>query len=86
MYVCIKAEADGIAIDPAILGRYDVLFSADGTTALTIGGVEMPGCPWRDDGDSITVDYFGILFVFERVEEGLQMNYYDTMLLTYAVE
>ncbi|MCL2811270.1 MAG: leucine-rich repeat domain-containing protein [Clostridia bacterium] len=86
MFVCVKVEAEGVTIDPAILGRYDVLFHADGTAALTIGGVEMPPCPWQDDGDSIIVDYFGTLFVFERVENGLQMNYYDTMLLTYQVE
>ncbi|MCL2545139.1 MAG: leucine-rich repeat domain-containing protein [Clostridia bacterium] len=86
LFVCVQAEAGGAVLDPAILGRYDVTFHGGGTATLTIGGVEMPGCPWQDEGDAIVVDYFGVPFVFERVGSGLQMNYYDTMLLIYEAE
>ena len=86
LFVCVTAEAGGATLDPAMLGQYDVIFRADGTAILTIGGVEMPGSPWKDEGDVIVVDYFGVPFVFERVGNGLQLNYYDAMLLTYEAE
>lgn len=86
MYVCTKAEASGSNVDPATLNRYDVIFHSDGTAALTIGGVALPVSPWTDDGNDVTVDYFGIQFVFERTETGFTMNYYDALLLTYEPE
>jgi len=85
-FVCIKAEVDGVDIPLDMVGVYEVTFNPDGSTALTIGGIEMPPCPWIDDGVAVTVDYYGTLFVFERIAGGLFMNYYDTMELTFSLE
>jgi len=86
MLVCIKAEAAGMALDPAVIGRYDVRFGTDGQAVMTISGAAMPASPWRQEGNTLVVDYYGTLFVFEPAEGGLQLNYYDAMLLTYAPE
>lgn len=82
-WVCTKAEASGFPLDIAMLGRYDVLFNADGTASMTIGGIDMPGAEWTLHGENIIVDYYGVPFVFEYIEDSLQLNYYDSMLLTY---
>nr|HML46831.1 hypothetical protein [Clostridia bacterium] len=86
MYVCVKAESGGENVDPSVLGRYDVLFHSDGTATLTMSGVSLPNGPWTDDGERITVDFYGIQFVFERTATGFAMNYYNALLLTYEPE
>ena len=86
MLVCSKAEAAGVVLDPAVIGRYDVRFGADGQAVMTIGGAAMPACPWQQQGDTLVVDYFGTSFVFKLTPEGLQLNYYDAMLLTFTPE
>ena len=85
-YVVVSAAAGGVALDASIIGRYDVVFMADGACRLTIGGVAMDGATWTDDGLNITVNYYGIPYVFERDGEGFTMNYFDAMLLTYMPE
>jgi len=86
LFVCVAAEVGETTIDAAMIGRYDVIFYADGTASFTIGGVDLQGCTWRDDGTIITLDFYTTLYEFVRVDEGLQMNYFDTMLLTYVAD
>ena len=86
MLVCSKAEAAGVVLDPAVIGRYDVRFGADGQAVMTIGGVAMPACPWQQQDNTLVADYFGTSFVFKLTPEGLQLNYYDAMLLTFTPE
>jgi hypothetical protein len=46
----------------------------------------MPGAHWVDHGTNITVDYYGIPYIFERAEDTLLLNYFDSMMLTYEKE
>jgi len=86
LYVCTSADVDGVDLDVSMLGYYAVIFHSDGTVEMTIGGVEMPPCPWVDTEEGIAVDYYGQPFLFERTETGFVLNYYDTMLLFYEPE
>ena len=86
LFVCVAAEVGEMSVDVAMIGRYDVIFHADGTASFTIGGVDLQGCTWRDDGTTIILDFYTTLYEFVRVDEGLQMNYFDTMLLTYVAD
>jgi len=86
LYVVTEAVASGISVPIEQLGRYDVIFHADGTCVITIGGMEMPSCAWTEEDGTVTADYFGVSFVFERTEDGLVMDYYGTLLLTYQPE
>lgn len=87
VWVCTKAEVDGYEIDVKMLGRYDVVFHEDGTAQMNIGGVPMPNMSWVDEGDHINADYYGVPFIFERIDDDkLQLDYYETMLLTYEHE
>ncbi|MCL2866224.1 MAG: hypothetical protein FWF47_00510 [Clostridia bacterium] len=86
IFVCVAVEVGDMPVDPSILGRYDVIFRTDGTASFTIAGFNMDGCTWRDDGNIITLDFYTTLYEYVRIGEGLQMNYFDTMLLTYMAE
>lgn len=86
LYVCVKAEAGGVPVDTALIGRYEITFLSDGSAKMTIGGTEIAPVTWTGDGASATVDFFGTKYVFSATEDGLQMNYFDTMLLTYQPE
>ena len=86
MYICTSASAGNTAVDPESIGRYDVIFYEDRTCQMTIGGTAMQKVSWRQEENSLIVDYYGQEFVFEITEEGLEMNYYGAMLLTYTPE
>ena len=85
-WVCTQAEASGFPLDIAMLGRYDVVFNADGTASMIISGIDLPGAQWIDNGTNITVDYYGVPYIFERAEGALLLNYFDSMMLTYEKE
>ena len=85
-WICTKAETSGYSIDLSMRGSYDITFNADNTASMNIEGIIIPEAKWMDDGEEIIVDSYSMLYIFKRIEPGLQMNYFDTMLLTYEQE
>ncbi len=83
MYVCVKAEAAGVAVDIALIGRYDVQFLSDGSVKMTIGGNAIGPLTWAAEGDTLVADFYGTKYVFQRIGDTLQMDYFGAMLLTY---
>lgn len=80
-FVCTKAEAGGYALDPATIGEYAVDFLADGNAQLTFAGSKLPPAPYKDDGQQITINYYGVPYTLVRVEGGLEFNMMDAMLM-----
>lgn len=81
-YVCVNAEASGITMDASMLGgEYSLTLHADGTADFVMVGTPVPGLKWTQNGDVITVDYYGTLMDVYLTDAGLDMNYFDAMLL-----
>lgn len=86
MYVCVKAEAAGVAVDIALIGRYDVQFLSDGSAKMTIGGTAIGPLTWAAEGDTLVADFYGTKYTFQRIGDTLQMDYFGAMLLTYQAQ
>lgn len=83
----VSCTASGVAVDISLLGRYSVSFYEDGSADMEIGGILMPvKCTWSEGDGCLIVNYVGQEYVFTWTESGLEMNYYDTMLIEYEAE
>ena len=82
----MAASSGGYDFDVSALGRYDVNFGSNGLCAMTIGGSDMPSLEYTVTEEGISMDYYGMSFLFTFTETGFQMNYAGAMLLTYEPE
>ena len=53
----------------------------DGTAAVTLAGKEIKNLRWKTDGADYVVDYYGTPLRFTPTEEGLRLQYLDSLLL-----
>ena len=85
-YVCVEAASGGISFDPAALGRYAIIFSADGTAVLTVAGTDLPALNYTVKEGEIHLDYYGTPLMMTPVEGGYVLDFMGQMLLTMKPE
>ncbi len=87
-FVCVGAEANGRAIDVAVLGgEYSVVFKGNGKADFVMAGAEIADMFAYEERDgNIVMDMNGNDLVFEPTETGFQLNYFDSMLMFFEAE
>lgn len=86
-YVCQSADADGVTLDASMLGgEYALTFHADGTVDFVMVGTKISGLKWTEEDGSFVIDYYGNLLEVVWTEDGLDMNYFDTMMMHFVSE
>ena len=95
-FVCVNAEASGYLMDASMLGgEYAMTFHEDGTMEFILVGVEAPGVTWTqgkvetedgEEADAFLIDYYGNVMEAIWTEEGLDLNYFDSMLMHFVPE
>ncbi|MGN1019884.1 MAG: leucine-rich repeat protein [Aristaeellaceae bacterium] len=95
-YVLDTADVQGFTMTASMLGNmeYSLVFHADGTVDFVLSGTAVPGLSWTqqrvatEDGeaDAYVIDYYGTPLNVILTEEGLDMNYFDSMLMHFVAE
>ena len=86
-YICQNAEAEGVTLNASMLGgEYALTFHADGTVDFVMVGNLISGLKWTQDGESFLIDYYGTPMEVTLTEDGLDMNYFDAMLIHFVPE
>lgn len=86
-YICQSAESEGVTLNTSMLGgEYALTFHADGTVDFVMVGNLISGLKWTQDEDSFLIDYYGTPMEVSLTEDGLDMNYFDAMLIHFAPE
>lgn len=86
-YVCQSAEAGGVTLNASMLGgEYALTFHANGTVDFVMVGNTIPGLKWTQGDGAFVIDYYGNSLEAVLTEEGLDMNYFDSMLMHFAPE
>lgn len=81
-YTAKSADINGITMDATMLGaEYSLTFHADGTADFVMAGTPMPGLPWMQGEDMITVEYPTQSLQVTPTEEGFDLNFFDSMML-----
>ena len=80
-YTAVRYTASGMTVEGAPAGmEYSVVFHADKTVDLTIATMTV-SLPWSSDGSDYVIDYYGNALRCTPNSEGLEMDYFGTMLL-----
>ncbi len=86
-YVCQSAEANGVTLDASLLGgEYALTFHANGTVDFVMVGNTIPALKWTKVDNAFIIDYYGTAIEVIPTEEGLDMNYFNTMMLHFTAE
>lgn len=86
-YTCQSAEVDGVTLNASMLGgEYALTFHADGTVDFVMVGTPISGLKWTQSDTSFVIDYYGNSMEVTLTENGLDMNYFDAMLMHYVPE
>lgn len=69
-------------MDASLLGgEYSLTLHGDGTADFVMVGTSIPGLPWTQDGATLTIDYFGQVMTATVTDEGIELNFFDSMML-----
>ena len=80
-YTAVRYTASGMTVEGAPAGmEYSVVFHADNTADLTIATMTV-SLSWSIDSADYVIDYHGIPLRCTPNSEGLEMDYFSTMLL-----
>lgn len=88
-FVAVTYEAGGYTLDAATLGGvYALTLNEDGTAVFTMGGMDMPGCTWKngDDGIKVAMSGMDVITVTVTDESNIAANYMDAMILYMTAE
>lgn len=81
-YLCVSADVSGVTMDAAMLGgEYSLTLHGDGTADFVMVGTSVPGLPWTQDGNTLTIDYFTQVMTATVTDEGIELNFFDSMML-----
>lgn len=83
-YVMSSAEVQGITLSPEQMGgmEYSLVFHEAGTVDFVIAGTPVPGLNWTmNEAGEIVIDYYGTPLVVTLTGEGMDMNYFDAMVI-----
>ena len=85
-YLCKYFVSGGYQTNASELGaEYGVTFHADGTASFVMAGSLVPGLTWTMSGTDAVIDYYGQAeFRFVPADQGLWMNYFDTMEMFFV--
>ena len=95
-YVLDTADVQGFSMSASMLGgmEYSLVFHVDGTADFVLSGAEVTGLKWTqqrvatDDGeaDAFVIDYYGTPLNVILTEAGMDLNYFDSMLMHFVAE
>ncbi len=95
-YVLATMDSSGYTMTPEMLGgmEYSLVFHEDGTVDFVFAGTPMPGITWSmgtadtADGpaEAAVMNYYGTLLYAVVTAEGLDLDYYGSMLIHFIVE
>ena len=96
-FVMTDADMNGFNMTPEALGGYEysLVFHADGTMDFVMAGTAIPMLKWSygkvtaADGsevDGIIIDFSGQALNVVPTDRGLDMDYFGTMLMHFALE
>ncbi len=86
-YVCQSAESEGVTLNASMLGgEYALTFYEDGTVDFVMVGNMLLGLKWTQSDQSYLIDYYGNQMEVTLTEDGLDMNYFDAMLMHFVPE
>lgn len=85
-FVVVSAISSGVVIPAETLGaEYAIIFHDNGFADFTMSGVEVTGLSWWvNEAGLMEVNYYGTIITFTPTAEGLDMDFFGSMLMKMA--
>ncbi len=87
--VMVSADVSGYNMSAEMLGgmAYSCTLHADGTADLVLAGTPVSGLAWtQDSAGGITIDYYGMTMTAVPTENGIDLDYFGSMLMHMSSE
>lgn len=77
-YTAKTFTTNGVSVDAAVLGVYDITFYENGTCDFTLAGTLVKGLKWHEEDGKFVMDYYTSPIAFTPTPEGLIMDYFGS--------